>query len=123
MLERMSNKQKHFLEPADFAAHSSQKRFAVEAVQQTQVNAAPNQRNNLQQAAEKIGHRLGEVVVGRVGGDQDNEVAAGIRKVEGQLGGPTAEGQKACIHHRAVGCSHLEALMFDSAQASAKPAI
>lgn len=78
-----------------------------------QVNVVFNQRNNFQQVVEKIGYRFGEVVVGRVGGDQDNEVVVGICKVEGQLGGFIVEGQKVCIYYCVVGCSYLEVLMFD----------
>lgn len=91
-------------------------------MQQRQVSAAPSQRSNHLQAAERIGHMLGEVVAGTAVVDPDSEEAADNRKVGGQLEDPTTEDQKAYIHHHAVDCSYLEVpLTCDSAQTSAKP--
>lgn len=111
------------MSPAGSAAHSSQTRSVAEAAQQKLVSAAPSQRSIHLLAAEKIGHKIGEVVAGIVAEGLDNEEAAGIHKVEAQQEDPTAVDQKACIHLHAVGCSYLEApLRYDSAQTSAKPA-
>ena len=110
------------MSPVGFAAHSNQKKFAAGVVQQRQVSAAPSQRNNHLQAAERIGHMLGEVVAGTVVEDLDNEEAAGNHKVGGQLEDPTAEDQRVYSHHHAADCSYLEVLLrYDSAQTSAKP--
>jgi hypothetical protein len=92
-------------------------------VQQKQVSAAPNQKNNHLLAVEKTGHKLGEVVADTAEEDLGNEEAADIHKAEVQQEDPTAEDPKACIHLLGVDCSYLEdPLRYDSAQTSAKPA-
>jgi proteasome lid subunit RPN8/RPN11 len=84
-------------------------------VQQKQVSAAPNQKNNHLLAVEKTGHKLGEVVAGTVEEDLGNEEVAGIHKAEVQQEDPTAEDPKACIHLLGVDCSYLEdPLRYDS---------
>jgi len=106
-----------FDEPAGFAGHRSHKRTVAGAVQQKQVTAAPNQRNNHQLAVEKTGHKPGGGVAGTVEEDLDNEEAADIHKAEAQQEDPTAEDPKACIHLPGVDCSYLEApLRYDSRQ-------
>lgn len=106
-----------FDEPAGFAGHRSHKRTVAGAVQQKQVSAAPNQRNNHLLAVEKTGHKLGEVAAGTVEEGLGSEEAAGIHKAEGQQEDPTAEDPKACIHLPGVDCSYLEGLLkYDSRQ-------